>query len=92
VRFPDGAFRPGYNARIAVAPTEGISVSGDMTTRCNDAGLATLLVGDIVRRYGAAPQTLLVDTKQAMSSSCSEQSAANDACGGPTRPQTIIAQ
>jgi transposase len=41
MRFPDGAFRPGYNAQIAVAPKKGIIVSVEMTTRRNDAGLAT---------------------------------------------------
>jgi len=65
MRFPDGAFRPGYNAQIAVAPKEGIIVSVEMTARRNDAGLATPMVDDIVRRYGAAPQTLLVDTNYA---------------------------
>lgn len=65
MRFADGAFRPGYNAQIAVAPKQGIIVSVEMTARRNDAGLAAPMVDDIVRRYGATPQTLLVDTNYA---------------------------
>ena len=38
-----------------------------MTDRRNDAGLAAPMVDDIVRRYGTAPETLLVDTHYATS-------------------------
>lgn len=62
MRFPDGAIRPAYNAQVAVTPNEGIIVSVDMTDRRNDAGLAAPMVDDIVRRYGKAPEKLLVDT------------------------------
>jgi transposase len=65
MRFPDGAVRPAYNAQIAAAPQEGIIVSVEMTDRRNDAGLAAPMVDDIVRRYGAAPEKLLVDTHYA---------------------------
>jgi transposase len=63
--FPDGAIRPAYNAQIAVAPKEGVIVSVDMTDRRNDSGLAVPMVDDIVRRYGQAPERLLVDTHYA---------------------------
>jgi transposase len=63
--FPDGAVRPAYNAQIAAAPSEGIIVSVEMTNRRNDAGLAAPIVNDIARRYGKAPETLLVDTNYA---------------------------
>jgi len=63
--FPDGAIRPAYNAQVAVTPNEGIIVSVDMTDRRNDAGLAAPMVDDIVRRYGKAPENLLVDTHYA---------------------------
>jgi hypothetical protein len=65
MRFPDGAIRPAYNAQIAVAPKQGVIVSVDMTDRRNDAGLAVPMVDDIVRRYGQAPEKLLVDTHYA---------------------------
>ena len=38
-----------------------------MTDRRNDAGLAAPMVDDIVRRYGKAPERLLVDTHYATS-------------------------
>src|SRR5580704_11181026 len=67
MRFPDGAIRPAYNAQIAATPKEGIIVSVEMTDRRNDAGLAAPMVDDMVRRYGKAPQKLLVDTHYATS-------------------------
>jgi transposase len=67
MRFPDGAVRPAYNAQIAVAPKEGIIVSVEVTDRRNDAGLAAPMVDDMVRRYGQAPENLLVDTHYATS-------------------------
>jgi transposase len=67
MRFPDGAVRPAYNAQIAVTPNEGIIVSVEMTDRRNDAGLAAPMVDDMVRRYGQAPENLLVDTHYATS-------------------------
>ena len=65
MRFADGAIRPAYNAQIAAVPREGIIVSVAMTERRNDAGLASPMVDDIVRRYGKSPQRLLVDTSYA---------------------------
>src|SRR5208282_1012484 len=65
MRFADGAVRPAYNAQIAVAPNAGIIVAVEMTDRRNDAGLAAPMVDDMVRRYGKAPQNLLVDTHYA---------------------------
>lgn len=65
MRFADGAIRPGYNAQIAAVPIQGVIVSVEMTDRRNDAGLAPPTVDDIVRRYGKAPEKLLVDTHYA---------------------------
>src|SRR5438094_441323 len=65
MRFPDGAIRPAYNAQIAVAPRPGIIVAVEMTDRRNDAGLAMPMVDQLVKRYGKAPQTLLIDTRYA---------------------------
>ena len=67
MRFPDGSVRAAYNAQIAVTPREGIIVSVEMTDRRNDAGLAAPMVDDMVRRYGKAPEKLLVDTHYATS-------------------------
>jgi transposase len=67
MRFPDGAVGAAYNAQIAVTPREGIIVSVAMTDRRNDAGLAAPMVDDMVRRYGKAPDKLLVDTHYATS-------------------------
>jgi transposase len=67
MRFADGAIGPAYNAQIAVTPNEGIIISVEMTDRRNDAGLAAPMVDDVVRRYGKAPETLLVDTHYATS-------------------------
>ena len=67
MRFPDGAVRPAFNAQLAATPREGIIVSVEMTDRRNDAGLAVPMVDDIVRRYGKAPENLLVDTHYATS-------------------------
>jgi len=65
MRFADGAIRPAYNAQIAAVPQTGVIVAVEMTDRRNDAGLAGPMVDDIVRRYGKAPETLLVDTNYA---------------------------
>jgi transposase len=62
MRFADGAVRAGYNAQIAVAPAEGVIVAIEVTDRRNDAGLAEPMIDEIVRRYGEAPENLLVDT------------------------------
>jgi transposase len=62
MRFADGAIGPAFNAQVAVTPREGIIVSVEMTDRRNDAGLAAPMVDDLVRRYGHAPEKLLVDT------------------------------
>jgi transposase len=67
MRFANGAVGPAYNAQIAVTPREGIIVSIDMTDRRNDAGLAAPMIDDLVRRYGQAPKTLLIDTHYATS-------------------------
>jgi len=67
MRFPDGAIRAAYNVQIAVTPKEGIIVSVEMTDRRNDAGLAVPMVDDMIRRYGQAPNNLLVDTHYATS-------------------------
>src|SRR5207244_2550237 len=67
MRFPDGAVRPAYNAQIAAAPREGIIVAVEMTDRRNDAGLAVPMIDNIARRYGQAPERLLVDTHYATS-------------------------
>jgi transposase len=67
MRFADGAVRPAYNAQIAATPKEGIIISVEMTDRRNDAGLAVPMVDDMVRRYGRAPDKLLVDTHYATS-------------------------
>ncbi len=67
MRFPDGAVRPAYNAQIAAAPKEGVIVSIEVTDRRNDAGLARPMVDDIARRYGKAPDRLLIDTSYATS-------------------------
>ena len=65
MRFPDGAIRPAYNAQIAATPKQGIIVAVAMTDRRNDAGLAVPMADDIARRYGKAPENLLVDTHYA---------------------------
>lgn len=65
MRLADGAARPAYNAQIAAAAKEGIILSVEMTDRRNDAGLATPMVDDLVRRYGVVPQRLLIDTNYA---------------------------
>jgi transposase len=81
MRFPDGAIRPAYNAQIAATPRHGIIVSVAMTDRRNDAGLAAPMVDDIVRRYGKAPNNLLVDTHYATA----EDIAALAQHAGPVR-------
>ena len=82
MRFHDGAIRPAYNAQIAVAPKEGIIVSVEMTDRRNDAGLAAPMVDDMVRRYGTAPENLLVDTHYA---TCEDIAALAVHAAGPVK-------
>jgi transposase len=82
MRFPDGAIRPAYNAQIAVAPKEGIVVSVEMTDRRNDAGLAVPMVDDMVRRYGMAPNNLLIDTHYA---TCEDVAALGVHAAGPVK-------
>jgi transposase len=67
MRLADGAVHPAYNGQVAAAPAKGIVVSVEMTDRRNDAGLAGPMVDDIVRRYGKAPQNILIDTHYATS-------------------------
>ena len=67
MRFPDGAVRPAYNAQIAATPKEGVIVAIEVTDQRNDAGLAGPMVDDIARRYGKAPDRLLIDTSYATS-------------------------
>ncbi len=67
MQFSDGAVRPGYNAQIAATPKEGLILSVEMTDRRNDSGLAAPMVDDLVRRYGKAPDRLLIDTYYATS-------------------------
>lgn len=64
MRFADGAVRPGYNVQIG-ATRHGVIVSVMESDRRNDAGLAVPMVDDIERRYGRAPQRILVDTTYA---------------------------
>jgi len=82
MRFADGAIGPAYNTQIAVTPNEGIIVSVEMTNRRNDAGLAGPMVNDVVRRYGRAPETLLVDTHYATSE---DIAALADHAAGPVK-------
>jgi transposase len=82
MRFPDGAIRPAYNAQIAVAPKEGIIVSVEMTDRRNDAGLAVPMVDDMVRRFGTAPNNLLIDTHYA---TCEDVAALASHAAGPVK-------
>jgi hypothetical protein len=85
MRFADGAIRPAYNAQIAAAAHEGIIVAVEMTDRRNDAGLAAPMVEQIVRRYGATPQRLLVDTHYATSEDIAALAA------HPAGPVTVFA-
>jgi len=85
MRFADGATRPAYNAQIAAVGDAGIIVSVEMTNRRNDAGLAVPMVEDIVRRYGATPERLLVDTNYATSEDIAALAA------HPAGPVTVFA-
>lgn len=84
MRFADNSIRAGFNAQIAAVPKQGVIVSIEMTNRRNDAGLAVPRVTDIVRRYGRAPEKLLLDTHYA---------TANDiaALGGSEAPVHVYA-
>lgn len=62
MRFADGAVRAAYNVQVAAAPGPGVVVAVTTTDRRNDAGLACPMVEAIARRYGRAPDRLLVDT------------------------------
>jgi hypothetical protein len=85
MRFPDGAIRPAYNAQIAVAPRPGIIVAVEMTDRRNDAGLAMPMVDQLVKRYGKAPQTLLIDTRYA---TAEDIATLSEHAAGPVRVYT----
>ena len=61
MRFADGAVRPGYNVQTAALPRSGIIVSVAATDRRNDTGLALPMTKDVIRRYGQAPQRVLLD-------------------------------
>lgn len=62
MRFVDGAVRAAYNGQVAAVPESGIVVSIDMTQRRNDQSLAIPMIETIARRYGRAPDRLLIDT------------------------------
>jgi len=59
--FADGAKRAGYNIQVAALPGSGLVVAIEATDRRNDTGLAPPMVDQIARRYGRAPQRLLID-------------------------------
>jgi hypothetical protein len=59
--FADGAGRAGYNIQVAALPGSGLVVAIEATDRRNDTGLAPPMVDQIARRYGRAPQRLLID-------------------------------
>jgi transposase len=82
MQFSDGAVRPGYNAQIAATPKEGLILAVEMTDRRNDSGLAAPMVDDLVRRYGKAPDRLLIDTHYATSE---DIAALSEHPAGPVR-------
>lgn len=65
MRFADGAVRAAYNMQVAAAPGSGVVVAVMATDRRNDAALASPVVEAIARKYGRAPDRLLVDTNYA---------------------------
>lgn len=61
MRFADGSTKAGYNIPV-VASGKGVVLAVTATDRRNDAGLAVPMVEDIARRYGRAPNRVLLDT------------------------------
>jgi transposase len=59
--FADGARRAGYNIQVAALPGSGLVVGVSATDRRNDTGLASPMMDQIGRRYGAVPDRLLLD-------------------------------
>lgn len=77
MRFADGSIKAGYNIPVAASAT-GVVLALTATDRRNDTGLAVPMIEDIARRYGRAPQRVLLDTNFA---------TADDIVALATRPQ-----
>jgi len=61
MRMADGGFRPAYNAQLATAAGSQIIVGVDVTAQGSDSGHAEPMRAQIERRYGASPESMLVD-------------------------------
>jgi transposase len=61
MRMADGGYRPAYNGQLAADPTSQIILGVEVTTQATDHGQIEPMYEQIERRYGRAPEAMLVD-------------------------------
>ena len=61
MRMADGGFRPAYNGQLATDAGSQIIVGVDVTAQGSDSGHVEPMRAQIERRYGASPESMLVD-------------------------------
>lgn len=65
MKMADGGFRPAYNVFVSATPQTQIILGISVSDRRNDAGIAGVVVEDMLTRYGRTPARLLLDTRAA---------------------------
>jgi transposase len=61
MRMADGGFRPAYNGQLATDAGSQIILGVDVTAQGSDSGHVEPMCAQIERRYGAPPESMLVD-------------------------------
>jgi len=61
MKMPNGGFNPAYNVQISTATDSHVIVGVDVTNEGSDGSLLGSAVKQLERRYGEAPEEILVD-------------------------------
>lgn len=61
MKMPNGGFNPAYNVQISTATDSHVIVGVDVTNEGSDGSLLGSAVEQLERRYGEAPEEILVD-------------------------------
>jgi transposase len=61
IKMPDGGYRPAYNGQLIGDPMSNVIVGVDIDTSGSDHGWIAPMLQQVRRRYGRAPDQLLVD-------------------------------
>ena len=61
MKMPDGGWRPAYNGQVVGDPASNLILAVDIDTSGSDHGWIAPMLRQVRRRYGRAPDELLVD-------------------------------